>query len=117
MSLVLLPVLGLVPHFPLNDIQSLSIEKWELGAGETMAPRNAKEWREMDGKKLQTEFKRTNEFGESVTLLKGICRRYPPQYTVRGPSWGDYLFPTVESNDWCGEWKEKEKKEEDTGTG
>jgi len=65
-----------------------------------------------------SEFKRTNEFGESVTLLKGICRRYPPQYTVRGPSWGDYLFPTVESNDWCGEWKEKEKKEEeDTGAG
>jgi hypothetical protein len=60
-----------------------------------------------------SKFQRTNEFGENVTLLKGICRRFPPQYTVRGPSWGDYMFPTVESMDWCGEWKGKERKEED----
>lgn len=64
-----------------------------------------------------SEFKRTNEFGEIVTLIKGFCRRFPPQYVVRGPSWGDYLFPTVESGDWCGEWKEKEREEEETGTG
>jgi len=65
-----------------------------------------------------SKFQRTNEFGESVTLLKGICRRFPPQYTVRGPSWGDYMFPTVEGTDWCGEWKEmegREKEEEDMG--
>jgi hypothetical protein len=43
-----------------------------------------------------SKFQRTTEFGESVTILKGICRRFPPQYAVSGLSWGDYLFPTVE---------------------
>ena len=54
-----------------------------------------------------SEFTRKNEYGEIVTLPKGFCRRFPPQYALRG-SWGDYLFPSVTPDDWCGEWKEKE---------
>jgi len=51
-----------------------------------------------------SQFTRKNEYGEIVTLPKGVCRRFPPQYEVRGPTWGDHAFPTVESIDWCGEW-------------
>ena len=54
-----------------------------------------------------SEFMRKNDLGEIITAIKGVCRRFPPQYAVRG-SWGDYLFPQVTSDDWCGEWKEKE---------
>ena len=33
-----------------------------------------------------------------------FTRENRPQYAVRGPTWGDHVFPTVGSVDWCGEW-------------
>ena len=55
-----------------------------------------------------SEFTRKNEYGETVTLPVGFCKRYPPQYEQRGPTYGDYSSAKVNSADWCGEWKEKE---------
>ena len=55
-----------------------------------------------------SEFTRKNEYDEIITLPIGLCKRFPPQYTQHGPTWGDYSFPKVHSGDWCGEWKEKE---------
>jgi hypothetical protein len=54
-----------------------------------------------------SQFTRKNEYEEIVTLPKGFCRRFPPQYAVRG-TWGDYNFPLVTDSDWCGEGREKE---------
>lgn len=117
-SFVLLP--GPRYGSPSSPKQYTAIEKWEPGRQwPRESPRKGgKRMRKNCNTCEYSKFQRTNEFGESVTLLKGICRRFPPQYTVRGPSWGDYMFPTVEGTDWCGEWKEmegREKEEEDMG--
>lgn len=51
-----------------------------------------------------SQFTKKNEYGEIVSIPKGFCRRFPPQYEVRGPTWGEHVFPMVEPIDWCGEW-------------
>ncbi len=33
------------------------------------------------------------------------CRRYPPTVVQQGNSNCIFIFPTVESNSWCGEWR------------
>jgi hypothetical protein len=37
----------------------------------------------------------------------GWCRRYAPKPLVggSGTGWADYEWPSVYSDDWCGEWE------------
>lgn len=52
-----------------------------------------------------SQFQGKNEYGESVTLPKGFCRRFPPQYAISlRATWTDCLFPQINASDWCGEW-------------
>ena len=52
-------------------------------------------------------FSRVNEWGEVVVTKIGLCRRFPPQPFSKGSGYSEFNFPRVETNDWCGEWKEK----------
>ncbi len=57
----------------------------------------------------------TCKFMKPDDLLKGRCHRHPPQFE---PDWdweremlgGDYYFPKIENDDWCGEWRESKYK-------
>ena len=37
----------------------------------------------------------------TVDLPEGCCRRNPPT----GQTWGQFRFPPVDADDWCGEWE------------
>ena len=39
------------------------------------------------------------------SISRLICRRYPPCQRVQGRSHDSYYFPTVNTDEWCGEYK------------
>ncbi len=49
----------------------------------------------------------TCRFSDNRTM-PGECHRFPPQATIEA----DFIFPAVNADDWCGEWKPKPKPDE-----
>lgn len=53
----------------------------------------------------------TCRFYDEIDEAGGMCRRYPPvKFRIKAvkvelPE--DWRFPSVWSNDWCGEWRAK----------
>lgn len=51
----------------------------------------------------------TCQYFDGIYSRQPYCRRYPPQVTYA--SLVTTYWPTVNIQDWCGEFKEKEKDE------
>jgi len=54
-----------------------------------------------------SEFTKTDDFDSSQYSKKGSCRRFPPVFVNRA-TWGDFVFPEIDADGWCGEWKKRE---------
>lgn len=51
--------------------------------------------------------------GDTYQLVRLECRRYAPRMiSGSGTGWSDTLFPEMMPEDWCGEWKRREKVNE-----
>ena len=67
--------------------------------------RNIQQYRNWDGEFLTQPFQTEVKWDEYEPEDYGTCRRYPPQLVTSNHSPVD-LFPTIDADDYCGEWRE-----------